>query len=202
MELGSVFLILALLVLVVLFVIRPIIEKKQPALDAEGDLTRPIEHQLKDRYSSLLLEHHRSLNALYELDFDFALGKIPEEDYSPQRALLLKRGAEILQKLDSCRKETTCQSEQEGVLIPDPPYLLKAAMTGLQSSHVKNVPPQQTLTAPQAGSMIMKPDDDLEILLARRRRARQEKAAGFCPKCGSPVQKSDHFCPKCGARMG
>jgi predicted amidophosphoribosyltransferase len=37
-------------------------------------------------------------------------------------------------------------------------------------------------------------------LLADRRRVRQEKAVGFCPQCGGPVQKSDRFCPKCGAK--
>ncbi len=45
------------------------------------------------------------------------------------------------------------------------------------------------------------PDDDLEIMLANRRRVRQEKAGGFCPKCGGAVQKSDRFCPKCGAKI-
>jgi hypothetical protein len=44
-------------------------------------------------------------------------------------------------------------------------------------------------------------DDDLEKLLADRRRARREKAAGFCPRCGGPVHKSDRFCPKCGGKI-
>jgi rubrerythrin len=44
------------------------------------------------------------------------------------------------------------------------------------------------------------PDDAVEAMLADRRRVRQEKAAGFCPQCGGPVQKSDRFCPKCGAK--
>jgi predicted amidophosphoribosyltransferase len=29
----------------------------------------------------------------------------------------------------------------------------------------------------------------------------QGKAAGFCPKCGRPVQAADRFCPKCGATL-
>jgi predicted amidophosphoribosyltransferase len=37
--------------------------------------------------------------------------------------------------------------------------------------------------------------------LAARRRARQDKSAGFCPQCGSPVQKSDLFCPRCGKAL-
>jgi rubrerythrin len=45
------------------------------------------------------------------------------------------------------------------------------------------------------------PDDDLEAVLANRRRERAEKAAGFCPQCGYAVRKSDKFCPKCGASL-
>ena len=45
------------------------------------------------------------------------------------------------------------------------------------------------------------PDDEMEVLIANRRRVRQGKAAGFCPQCGGPLQKSDRFCPKCGAKM-
>ena len=43
------------------------------------------------------------------------------------------------------------------------------------------------------------PDDDLEQRIAIRRRTMNEKAGGFCPKCGRPVHASDHFCPRCGA---
>jgi hypothetical protein len=43
--------------------------------------------------------------------------------------------------------------------------------------------------------------DDLEALIAARRRKREEKSAGFCPKCGRPVQTSDAFCPKCGGQL-
>jgi len=41
-------------------------------------------------------------------------------------------------------------------------------------------------------------DDDLEALIATRRRERQEKSGGFCPQCGGTVVQSDRFCPKCG----
>lgn len=41
-------------------------------------------------------------------------------------------------------------------------------------------------------------DDELENLIAARRRARAEKATGFCPRCGTPVQKSDRYCARCG----
>ncbi|NPV86647.1 MAG: zinc ribbon domain-containing protein [Anaerolineae bacterium] len=41
-------------------------------------------------------------------------------------------------------------------------------------------------------------DDALENLIAARRRARAEKATGFCPRCGTPMQKSDRYCARCG----
>jgi ribosomal protein L32 len=31
-----------------------------------------------------------------------------------------------------------------------------------------------------------------------RRKARKEKSAGFCPKCGKSILVSDRFCPSCG----
>jgi len=43
--------------------------------------------------------------------------------------------------------------------------------------------------------------EDLEDLLAKRRIARKDKTAGFCPKCGKPVLQSDVFCPFCGSTL-
>ncbi|MFQ5617019.1 MAG: zinc-ribbon domain-containing protein, partial [Anaerolineales bacterium] len=45
------------------------------------------------------------------------------------------------------------------------------------------------------------PDDEIEALIATRRRSRKEKSAGFCPQCGRAAQKSDKFCSKCGATL-
>ena len=45
------------------------------------------------------------------------------------------------------------------------------------------------------------PDDDIEVMLAKRRRQQKEKLGGFCPQCGGPVRKSDRFCPKCGSGL-
>ncbi len=51
--------------------------------------------------SSLMAERERVLSSLQELDFDFKLGKIPEEDYPVQRTSLLQKGAEVLRKMDA-----------------------------------------------------------------------------------------------------
>lgn len=39
---------------------------------------------------------------------------------------------------------------------------------------------------------------EIEQMIHSRRMERSEQTAGFCPKCGKPVQKSDQFCPTCG----
>jgi hypothetical protein len=40
--------------------------------------------------------------------------------------------------------------------------------------------------------------DEIEDMLADRRRARLELSAGFCARCGKPIQNSDQFCSTCG----
>ena len=50
---------------------------------------------------SLEGEHQRLLDALQELDFDHAQGKLTEEDYSTQRVGLLQAGAAVLRQMEA-----------------------------------------------------------------------------------------------------
>lgn len=185
MDIGSIFLILGLLVLVALFVGRPFLENTARSLSQE-------EHD----YSSLLAERDRVLNALMELDFDHALGKIPEEDYPAQRAALMQHGAQVLKQVDAF---------QAGPTRGDAESRLEAAIATRRADAAREPQASRLQPAPNGGgnrSMTPRPDDDLEAVIASRRRERREKAAGFCPGCGLPLQKSDRFCPKCGTKVG
>lgn len=175
MDIGSIFLILGLLVLVGLFVSRPLFE---PA-----DAGRVFASQREHDVSALMAERDRLLNALQELDFDYGLGKIPEEDYPSQRATLLQRGADVLRKLDSIAPTLPAEKTEDR---------LEAAIAARKAT--LGVTPQQRRI--QASS-----DDQLEQIIANRRRERNEVSAGFCPNCGGPLQKSDHYCPKCGEEI-
>lgn len=187
MDLGSFLLILALLILVGLVVSRPFYERK---LLARPATSTPDDHE----YSALMAERDRLLGALQELDFDYALGKIPEEDYPAQRAQLLQRGAEILRSLDRMQPEAVGE---------DAEARLEAAIAVRRADAGSAVPGNQSEHArSRALAADASPDDAIEVMLANRRRARQAKAAGFCPQCGGPVQKSDHFCPRCGSKVG
>jgi hypothetical protein len=95
MDLGALFLLLALALLVGVIISRPLLFKgtEEPAISAN----LPEEHQR----STLLAERDRLLTALQELEFDHNLGKVPEEDYPEQRAALVKSTADVLRQLDT-----------------------------------------------------------------------------------------------------
>ena len=164
MDIGSLFLLLALLIPVALFIARPIMEKQSATVTTE-------EHD----YSALLAERDRILDALQELDFDYTLGKIPEADYQTRRARLMRIGAEILRNIDEHENRSSADQAADSRL-------------------------EEAIAARKAETV--NPDDDLEALIAARRRAKtargKAKGAGFCPQCGTALYEGDRFCPKCG----
>ncbi len=169
MEPGAIFLILAVLVLVGLFVSRPFIESRRAyAVSAE-------EHEL----SHLLAERDSLITALQELDFDHVLGKIPAEDYPNMRAALLTHAADVLRRIDELQPQKTSVADAES--------RVEAAIAARRADA------SAAAQLPASAS-----DDDLEARIAARRAQRKEKSGGFCPNCGKPVLRSDRFCPSCG----
>ncbi len=179
MDIGSILLLLALLVLTGLFIARPLIDREAVVVSPEDDQQ---EHEI----STLLAERDRVLTALQELDFDHALGKIPEQDYPVQRAVLLQQGADVLRKLDEYDQVAPANDIEER--IEEAIAERRAISVGQAETDPESITPV----------LVMDADDEVEVQLANRKRARQDKSAGFCPQCGRPVQKSDSFCPKCG----
>ena len=156
MDLGAIFLLLGVIVIVVVFVVQPFTLRWQAKVQSEKAI------------SVLLANRENALSALQELDFDYKLGKILPEEYSIQRAGLLQMGAEALRRLDE----------------------IQAAQPAPIGEPIKQVAEVKAIN-PLA-------DEDLEDLVAKRRMARQQKAAGFCPKCGKPILQFDQFCSSCG----
>jgi len=168
MELTAIFFSLAVLILVGIYLYAPFMERRARRVTEE-------EHEL----SALMAERDRVINSLQELDFDFKLGKIPEDDYPTQRASLLQKGAEILKKLDSLAPQLVSAQDTEARL-------------------------EKAIAARRAdGAVAVAPvtDDDLEALISARRKTRTKKSAGFCPRCGKPVMVTDRFCPSCGKSL-
>ncbi|MCS6908292.1 MAG: zinc ribbon domain-containing protein [Anaerolineales bacterium] len=165
MDLGSIFLLLGILLMVILYLIRPFLLHRATLVTQE-------EHTL----SFLLAEKERLLNALKELEFDHILGKIPAEDYPLQRTALLAEAAEVIRQIENLRSQPISTKEPLHITKP-------------QAQPRRPVAPE------------LAEDDEIEALLAARRRQRAEKAGGFCPQCGKPVQRSDRFCSKCGTPL-
>jgi hypothetical protein len=192
MDLGSLFLILALLALVTLYISRPFYEPSTVSRTGRADRTPEATASQEDhQVSSLLAERDRILNALEELDFDYAVGKIPEDDYPFQRQALLGQGVEVLRNLDSV--QTAAVEAPSG----NEEARLEAAIEARRQLRA----PVGALAGQRLNGHGEHPDDPIEAQIASRRRARVDKAAGFCPQCGGPVQKSDAFCPRCGTKL-
>jgi hypothetical protein len=183
MDIGSIFLVLGLLVLVVLFISRPLFEK-------QSVLVSQTEHDL----SAMLAERDRILTALQELDFDYSLNKIPEGEYPAQRTRLIQKGADVLRAIDELQAERSTE---------DTDGRLEAAIAArrIEGSPTDDLSRELVRSTSTGNPVNAAPDDDLEALIAIRRRTHNEKAGGFCPQCGGPVQKSDRFCPKCGSLL-
>lgn len=193
MDLGAIFLILAVALLVAIFVSRPFLSRRA----ASEMLIRPGVEEAEIRHSTLLAERDRILTALQDLEFDFTLGKIPAEDYPVQRAELLKAGADVLRQLDTLSGSTVAVTAEDRVESA-------VAARRADAAH-RPVRPVERVAAGVAVNSGRRPpaaaEDEVEARVAARRQARQEKAVGFCPKCGRPVTKSDRFCSRCGTTL-
>jgi len=181
MDIGAIFFTLAVVTLVGMYVGQPYIQRR-------GRRATQEDHE----YSTLMAEYDRAVNTLQELDFDNSLGKVPAEDYPRQRAELLAKGADLLRKLDA--------------LTPVPlasPSETPSGRAGRGGGHDAESRVEAAVASRRADASAQKAaavldDDDLESMIASRRKARNGKSAGFCPKCGKPILVSDRFCPSCG----
>jgi hypothetical protein len=168
MEIGALFLILALALLVGMFISRPFfvmesepeVEESEPKPDQTADHLR----------SALLADRDRLLAALQELDFDYNLGKIPEDDYPPQRSVLTHDTAEVLRRLDELMPSAVVEA------APEPPAPAEPVVVE---------PPDEAL--------------ELLIAQRRRNRLEKaigfcprcgkpvKKSDKFCSRCGMPI---------------
>lgn len=175
MEIGSVFLVLAVLIIAGMYLYAPFTARAGTMYSNNNE-----EHEL----SALKAERDRVINSLQELDFDFKLGKIPADDYPEQRQTLLQKGAEILRQLD----------EMEA-LSPNP------SPKGRGESEETRIEKAAAKKRADDSSETEVDDKEIEIMIKARRKQIKNKSAGFCPKCGKPVLVTDKFCPACGKAL-
>lgn len=170
MELGSIFLILAVLVIVGIYLYAPFTARARRTHVNET-------HEI----SALKAERDRVINSLQELDFDFNLGKIPAGEYPDQRAALLQKGADILRKLDELAPVSSSALNAEA-------RIEKATAAGRADA------------AAASGAFADNDDDLESMISARRKQHKNKSAGfcpkcgkpvlvsdKFCPACGKSV---------------
>ncbi len=186
---GALFMVLAVAFLVGLYIGQPFLR----GLNLTAKQKRkPDSDEAERQRSTLLAERDRILTSLQDLDFDYALGKVPDEDYPLQRMAFMEEGAEVLRELDVL--------EPQSVLKVSAEDRLEAAVAARRADARANGNNGTALAAVGAPRRrtLSNGSDEVEKMVEARRQNRPEKAAGFCPHCGKPVQKSDKFCSRCG----
>ncbi len=177
MDLGSVLLGLALLLVVAFVAVRPLLEQ----------------HGLNDepatRAEQLINGRERVLVQLRDLDFDQATGKINADDYAAQRAILVAEGVAILKQLDALGVPS--DDTEASSAAPDDP--IEAAVAR-----------KRALRAPAELAVVtslVAPSDAIEAAVARARARRaspppagsvRKPAAGTPKAVAAPTRSKPH----------
>ncbi len=172
MDIGSILLLLALIVVVGAYVASPLRTRQHRHTPDEENI----------EISELLAERERILDALAELDFDNEMGKVPDELYPLQREALVKRGAAVLKLLDERLPETV---EAE----PSRPAADQRAEQAVAARRaVAQDDPAEALI--------------LARKIAKSPAVAKNDASGkFCPNCGAQIKPGDRFCAVCGHKL-
>jgi hypothetical protein len=172
MDLGSLLLGLALLLIVVFVVARPMLLGSDPrdrsAADRQAD--------------QLIFDRERVLAQLRDLDFDQATGKLAEDDYAAQRANLVAQGVAVLKQLDARGLEAAPANGAS----PSTEDEIEAAIAALRQRAPRSFGPATTAPAQPP---------------RRAASSSVSTAAIVCPNCGRPARPGDQFCGGCGQRL-
>jgi hypothetical protein len=184
MTIGSILLGLALLVLVVMYIARPLLATRMRSRRQRRLGTRS---RTSNRQS--LLAHKEALLAqIHALDFDFETGKLPETDYRQQRELLMSEATAVLRQID----EMDGEIEAAAAAVP------KQAVGGRKSD------PDAEIEAAVARLRVSTPAVAAEVateVVGEEPARAGNGQAKFCPQCGQPADPDDKFCAHCGHRL-
>jgi hypothetical protein len=206
MTIGSIILGLALVILVGIFVIRPLLVPEQQR------------RRRLSRRQMLETEKEALVAQIRLLDLDVETGKMPEEVYQQQRGQLMDEAAAVLQQLDELAGERSTVDAGAGPVPADPEAAVEAAIARRRGARAV------AGGAAVSGLPAAGPDAAIEAAVARRRQkapaspeaqpqetppvpatAAESRAsngkAGFCPQCGQPTDAGDRFCAHCGHRL-
>lgn len=179
MDIGSLLLALALIILVAAFVARPVIAQAAYHREAASSAD-----DLIARREAVLIE-------LRDLDFDHDTGKVGDDDYAEQRARLVAKGAEVLRALD----QLPIANGSSGSIDDEIEKAVAAVRKGRGS---KTALADIDHEIEKAVASMRRGDRQAKAAPAS---AATQPAGAVCPQCGQPIKPDNKFCAKCGASL-
>lgn len=157
------------------YVLWPLVSQEAPLLPVEDS-----------RLSELLARKDNALRAIKDLEFDYQVGKIGDEDYQRLRERLDRQAISLLQQVEKVTPESTALDEQLEAEI--------AKMRRVQaSSRVEEMAATTPVVSVQPMPVNGNQSGKIEPI---------PNPAGmnrFCTECGAKVDPSFKFCANCGA---
>lgn len=174
MDLGFILLALALIGAVLFVVLQPFVEPQKK--------NHPRSTYAVDE---LATEREGIFNTVRDLDFDYSIGKLTDEEHAAQRAQLITRGAEVLKELEALG----VTAEDEGA--DDEATIEHAIAARRKTASTSASGPTRVCPACHAAAIA----DDRFCASCGGVLTRT------CPQCSAPVGVDDRFCGQCGTPM-
>lgn len=132
---------------------------------------------------TLIAQRDSTYDAIRDLDFDFQLGKLSQDDYTMLRDKYKARAALVLQQIDALGNGHDANADAD----------IEAQVAKLRTNTEADI-------EAQVAQLRRAKTDSVEEEITRVRAARKA-GGGFCSKCGTPHQAGDKFCAKCGNKL-
>lgn len=137
MEFSSLLIVIFLFILSGVFIMRPFIVNEKTSRRAGSS-----------RSDSLLAEKERLLLAIEELDQEYELEKISEEEHNRNRDILLAEAADVIKRLDKLQKPSS--SKKKAVSQPEADDDLER----LINERRKQLKNEKSLECPKCGNTV------------------------------------------------
>lgn len=142
------------------YVVLPLLTKQPPLLQVEDD-----------RLTDLLARKDNAVRAIKELEFDYQVGKISEEDYQRFNQRLSRQAITLIQQLEKITPESAALDEH-----------LEAAIAERRQAQKPVKAQKMTLSAPPSAPVVT-----------------STAVTRFCTECGARLDVNFKFCASCGA---
>jgi hypothetical protein len=147
--------------LAIYFAVSPLLQAGRAAMVVEDD-----------KLVELLGRKDATLQAIKDLEFDYRVGKMSQEDYQRLDQRLRRQAIGLMQQIEKVAPESASLDEQLESIIA------QFRQTSLPSTPAPSVPTSTASASPSASN-----------------------SARFCTECGKPIEAGHKFCAYCGTAV-